>query len=165
MVMVLIKKIPATSPASWGMWMILDGILTGAAYFAAPTKLQWILPAGWTLGALGVTSACLIRGKFSWGRDETLCAVLVGVAVCFWQTVNAEAGVVAGAVAITIAGIPLLTDMWKAPNRGLLPVPVVTCTTCVLFIVSSYGSLVGMLLPSASLLYNGVLIGLLFRKK
>jgi len=164
-VMVLIKKIPATSPASWSMWMILDGLLTGASYFTAPTELLWILPAAWTLGALVVTIACVFRGKFSWGWRETLCAVLAGVAAYFWQTVNAEAGVVAGAIAITIAGIPLFTDMWKCPNRGLLLPALVTCVACVLFIVSTYGSFVGVFLPATSFVYNAILAVFLLRKK
>lgn len=164
-VMVLIKKISATSPASWGMWMILDGILTGASYFAAPTKLQWILPAAWTFGAVAVMIACIVRGKFTWGWNETLCAVLASVAAYFWLTVNAEAGVVAGAIAMTIAGIPLFVDMWKCPNRGLLPPALVTCVACVLLFVSAYGSFSGVFLPIVSFSYNAVLIVILLRKK
>jgi hypothetical protein len=163
--MVCAKKIDATSPASWGMWMFLDAILTGASYFSAPTELRWILPSGWTLGALAVALACVIRGEFSWTWRETLCAVSAGVAAYFWMSMNAEAGVIAGAIAITLAGVPLLVDMSKTPNRGLLPVPIVTCVACTLFIISAHGSFVGVFLPAASLVYNAALIGLLLRKK
>jgi hypothetical protein len=162
--MILIRKIDPTSPASWGMWMILDGLLTGASYFAAPAELRWILPAAWTLGAFVVMIACVIRGEFSWGLRETFCAALAGVAAYFWMTINAEAGVVAGAVAITVAGIPLFTDMWKCPNRGLLPPALVTCVACTLFIVSAYGSF-GVFLPAVSFAYNAILAVFLLRKK
>jgi len=160
---ILLKKIPPTSPASWLMWTVLDSLLAITSFIAAPSQLGWLMPAGWVLGALLCTVATFVRGRWTWGYGESLCAVSASVAAYYWLTTGAVAGVVAGTIAMTVAGIPLLVEMTQKPVRGTFIVWLVTVLACSFMLLGSDMTLVGMFLPVGSFLYNAALALLVLR--
>jgi hypothetical protein len=161
---VWVKKIPSMSSASWFMWTILDGILTWTSYSAAPSELGWFLPFGWTVGAALCTFVTFFRGVWIWGLRETICALAVSVAVYFWLTISAFAGVISGTIALTVAGIPAAVDMFRVPIRGTFPVWIATAIACIFTLLGSDGTLVGVFLPAGSLIYNLIVAGFVLRK-
>ena len=162
---VLLKKAPPTRPASWLMWAVLDSLLTWATYAAAPDKLFWLLPFGWTIGAVACMIATAIRGKWDWRWGETLCAICAGVAAYYWLTISDFAGVVAGTIALTIAGIPMAEDMFFAPIRETFPVWMLTVLACAFSVMGSDGTILGVLIPGSSIVFNLVLCAFVVRKK
>jgi hypothetical protein len=138
--------------------------LTWTSYVAAPTELNWLLPFGWTIGAVLCTIATFARGKWTWSWKETLCAICAGIAAYFWLTISAFAGVIAGTFAITLAGIPLAMDMFNAPIRGTFPVWMLTVLSCAFMLIGSDSTVIGVFLPSTSIMFNVMLAGFVLKK-
>jgi hypothetical protein len=159
---VICGKAPAASIASWMMWTILGMILLVTTWQAG--KPVW-LPLGWTIGASLITISLLRRGQWIWQRTETLSAICAVLATLAWLTQGAVVSIVAGTMAMTFAGIPLLLDMVKTPIRATFPVWFFTCVACVCTLLASDWTLAGTFLPWSSLAYNGTLSLLALRKK
>ncbi len=157
---ILSRKAQPVSSASWAMWTILDVLLLITTWRAG--KPVW-LPLGWTIGATLVTISLLLRGEWVWSRKETLSLICATVATIAWQTQGAEFGVIAGTVALTCTGIPLLIDMARAPVRSSFSVWFTTCIACILTLLGSDGSFTGTFLSWGSLLYNATLSLLVLR--
>ncbi len=153
-------KALAASIASWSMWVVLDMILLVTTWQAG--KPVW-LPLGWTVGASLVTISLLRNGQRNWQKTETLSAICAVLATLAWLTQGAVVGIVAGTLAMTFAGIPLLVDMVRTPIRATFPVWFFTCVACVCTLLGSDWTLAGTFLPWGSLLYNGTLSMLVLR--
>lgn len=153
-------KIGAASVASWAMWVILDVIMLVTTWQAG--KPVW-LPLGWTFGASLITISLLRKGQWVWQRTEILSALCAIGATVAWLTRGAVVGIVAGTLAMTFAGMPLLVAMAKTPIRATFHVWFVTCVACVCTLLGSDWSLAGTFLPWGSLLYNGTLSVLVLR--
>ncbi len=147
-------KAKADSVATWCMWTMLDMILLATTWQAG--KPVW-LPLGWTLGASLVTISLIQKGEWKWKGRETLAAICALGAAALWLTQGAIIGVIAGTMAMTCAGTPLLLDMIKKPVRDTFPVWSVTCIACLCTLLASDWSLAGTFLPWSSLAYNGTL--------
>jgi hypothetical protein len=147
-------KAAAASVASWLMWTILDMILLATTWQAG--KPVW-LPLGWTIGASLITISLLKRGQWVWQRTETLSAICAFIAAIVWLTQGAVLGIVAGTLAMNLAGIPMLIEMMVKPIRATFHVWFVTCIACVLTLIASDLTFAGTFLPIMSLIYNGAL--------
>ncbi|MFA6227498.1 MAG: hypothetical protein WC631_03430 [Candidatus Paceibacterota bacterium] len=106
-----------------------------------------------------------MRGKWSWSYKETVCAVATVIAAYFWQTQGASVGVLAGVVAMTVAGTPLYIDMIREPIRGTFYVWAVTALACVLTLLASDWSFIGTILAWGGLVFNGSLALIVLRGK
>lgn len=159
---VIRRRAEAASIATWLMWTILDVLLFVTTWQA--NKPVW-LPLGWTVGASLVTVSLFRDGKWIWKWRETLSAVCALVATIVWRTQGAEIGVVAGTIAMTCAGTPLLIDMINTPIRSTFHVWFFTCIACVFTLLGSDWSFMAIFLPCSSLIYNGTLSILVLREK
>lgn len=159
---ILVKKVEAPSIASWVLWTVLDVMLLITTVISG--KPMW-LPLSYTIGATAVTALCLVRGKWSWSYKETVCAVATVIAAYFWQTQGASVGVLAGVVAMTVAGTPLYIDMIREPIRGTFYVWAVTALACVLTLLASDWSFIGTILAWGGLVFNGSLALIVLRGK
>lgn len=156
------RKVPASTAASFLMWTILDVLILGSTL--AAHKPGW-LPLGYTIGALLVTLATFVRGKWLWSYKETICAIGAAITSYIWFTWNADAAVFAGVCAMNIAGIPILVDLWRNPIRGTWPVWAITVVACIFTILGSDYSLTGTILAWAGIAFNGsVTLIVLFKK-
>ncbi len=156
------RKVPASTPASWLMWTILDSLLLVTTL--ANAKPGW-LPGAWTLGAGSVTVALIARGKWLWSYKETISAMGAAIATYIWFSYGAMLGLVAGIVAMNTAGIPNFIDQWRNPIRGTWPVWGFTIVACFCTLLGSDWSFSGVILAVSSMFFNSILLCIvLFRK-
>jgi hypothetical protein len=146
------RKIPASTPASFLMWTVLDVLILASTLSAH--KPCW-LALGYTVGALAVTIACYARGKWIWSYKETVCAVGGIITAYIWMTWNAEIAIFSGVCAMTITGIPISVDLWHNPIRETWKVWTITVVACVFTLFGSDWSLSGTILAWAGIAYNG----------
>ena len=146
------KKIDATNTATWLMWVIIDAVVLGSTL---ATGKPYLLILSYTVGATLVLIAHLIHGRWKWTRDETRSAIGASIATIIWQTINPDYGVIAGVIAMTIAGMPLLFDL----NKGMItlaPMFGYTTLACVLTLIATWPFTIGgSFLALGGMLYNG----------
>jgi hypothetical protein len=156
------RKVPASTPASWLMWTIMDALLLVTTL--ANHKPGW-LPGAWTLGAGSVTAALIVRGKWLWSYKETISAIGAAIATYIWLSYGAMLGLIAGIVAMNTAGIPNFIDLWKNPIRGTWPVWGFTVLACFCTLLGSDWSLNGTILALTSAFFNGLILCVVLFKK
>ncbi len=150
------------NPASWILWWLIDTIVLITTYISGkPIGL----PLGWSLGAGLVVFTIFKKGSWMWSYKETICTISTGLAVYFWLSLGAAAGVIAGAIAIFISGIPIFIDMIRTPYRKTLPVWAFTALACVFTLLGSDGTLVGTIVGWESLVNNIVMSLVVLRDK
>jgi hypothetical protein len=156
-------RVPPASTASWLMWVILDSVILGASI---ATGQPYALALSYTLGAATVLAANLKRGRWVWTRVETFSAIGAAIATVVWQSLDAEWGVVAGVIAMTLAGYPLAKTIWTSPNPGYFWMLANTAIACILTLIGTLPwTIGGSLLSGAGLAFNGTLAALSLRKK
>jgi hypothetical protein len=154
------KKITATNSATWMMWVILDSIILGSNI---ETGKPYFLALSYVAGATPVFVAHLKMGSWKWTRRETFSAIVAILATVIWQTTSANWGVIAGVLAMTSAGIPLLLDLRKKPDSNCFWVFGLTSIACLLTIISIWPWTVGgTALAFGGILYNGYLANVCF---
>ena len=157
------KKVEANSTASWLMWVILDTVVLGST---AASGKSIALAASYVAGASMVFAAHLKHGKWVWTWVETLSAIGATVAAILWQTLSPEAGVIAGIVAMTAAGVPILVFFCKSPDRGAAAMFGVTTFACLITLLASLPwSIGGCLLSAGGFVYNGLMSSLAIRDR
>lgn len=134
-VSMLIQDIPQ-NVVSWILWTIMDILVTGTMFFAG-SKGSWKLPAGFTVGAVFVTSILLFRGSWQWTMVETLSAVGVAVSVLVWKTAGAKVGVIASTLAMNMAGIPAMWMAFQHPDINTCWYWSVATAACIFSIVGA----------------------------
>lgn len=143
------KKLPST--ASWCMIAVVDGVLLAATVAAG--KPFWF-PLSYVAGASVTTLSLLIRGTWHWSGKETFCAGGAATAAFLWVLQGPAAGVYAGVTALTLAGMPMLVEMWKCPIRETFSLWILLSLACVFTLLGSDGSLVTTALPWSSVAFN-----------
>lgn len=156
------RKVPASTPATWLMWTILDALLLVTTL--ANHKPGW-LPGAWTLGAGSVTVALIVRGKWLWSYKETISAIGAAIATYIWLSYGAMLGLIAGVVAMNTAGIPNFIDLWKNPIRGTWPVWGFTAVACLCTLLGSDWSSGGIILAASAMFFNGLLLCIVLFKQ
>jgi hypothetical protein len=146
--------VPPQSPATWLMWFALDALLFVTTLLAG--KPIW-LPLSYVIGAGLIAIAMFVRGKWSWTYRETLCAIATAVATYYWLALGPDAGVFAGVVALTAAGVPVFLDMLRNPVRKTFPLWAITALGCICTLLGSDWTVTGTVLAWGGLLFNGFL--------
>jgi hypothetical protein len=99
--------------ATWGLWAVLDSILT-------ITLLQqhgnYLLSLGFAAGGVALTAVLLWQGHWSWGRFETGIAMMVLACMAVWKFSGPRNATIAITTAVCIAGIPGFVEMLRNPQ-------------------------------------------------
>ena len=147
------KKVEATNTATWLMWVIIDLVLVGSTY---ATGKSCLLALSYTVGALIVLITHLMYGKWKWTKNETRSAIGATIASVIWQTISPDYGVIAGTLALTIAGLPLLFELKKDPSIHVVPMFAYTTLACALTLIASWPFTIGgSFLAAGGMAYNG----------
>lgn len=76
---------------------------------------------GYVAGSGTITILMIFMGKFAWATLDTVVSALVLVCLIFWKIMGAKAAVVASTIAICIAGIPTVVQLWQQPQATAAP--------------------------------------------
>jgi hypothetical protein len=99
--------------ATWGLWAVLDSILTITLW---QQHGNYLLSLGFALGGIALTVALLVQGGWAWGRFETFIALMVFMSLTVWKFSGPRNATIAVTVAVCIAGIPGFVEMWRQPQ-------------------------------------------------
>lgn len=102
------------SCATWLLWCALDGILTVSL---VRSQGNYFLPLGFAVGDLAVAGLLIAKGKFRWGRFETVILMMVLACLATWWLSGPIMATVSSTLAVCVAGIPGLLAMLKTPQR------------------------------------------------
>ena len=100
--------------ATWVLWAALDTILTVSVI---QQHGNFLLPLGFVIGGVMVTGLLLATGRIAWGRLDTVILALVLGCLAGWKLGGAKAATVTATMAICLAGIPGLIELWRSPQR------------------------------------------------
>ena len=101
--------------AMWALWAVLDTTVT-VSLIAQEGNL-W-LSAGYAAGSVTLAGVLLVKGRCTWGRMESLIAVLVVACLVTWKLGGPRVATVSATVAIVIAGVPGMLELWRSPQRS-----------------------------------------------
>ncbi len=101
--------------AMWALWALLDTTVTVSLF--AQRGNFW-LTAGFALGSALLAGVLLVKGRFFWGWVESLIAALVVVCLVIWKLSGPQVATVATTVAIVVAGVPGMIELWRSPQRA-----------------------------------------------
>jgi hypothetical protein len=102
--------------AMWALWAVLDTTITISLIVQ---RGNFWLTAGFGAGSIVLAALLLWKGRFAWGRLETVIAMLVLVCLCVWKFSGPKGATVATTVAIFIAGLPGLVELWRNPQPAI----------------------------------------------
>jgi hypothetical protein len=100
--------------ATWLLWAALDTILTISLF---RQRGNYLLPLGFAAGGIVLTTLLLVKGRFAWGRRDSVILVLVIGCLTGWRLGGAKTAAVAATLGICLAGIPGLIELWRNPQR------------------------------------------------
>ncbi|MGA2786653.1 MAG: hypothetical protein ABSF60_03920 [Verrucomicrobiota bacterium] len=100
--------------ATWMLWAALDTILTISLFLQHG---NYLLPLGFATGGITLTTLLLIKGRFAWGRMDSVILVLVLGCLLGWKLGGAKMAAVAATLGICLAGVPGLVELWRNPQR------------------------------------------------
>lgn len=101
---------------TWVMWGILDAIALLSVIFQGG---NYLLLAVYVLGSTATSIAIIKSGaKSSWGRFETVIALLAVACMVVWSFSGAKVATIASTLAIVIAALPQMKDAWKRPHEN-----------------------------------------------
>ena len=100
--------------ATWMLWAALDTILTISLFLQHG---NYLLPLGFATGGIALTTLLLVKGRFAWGRMDSVILVLVLGCLVGWKLGGAKTAAVAATLGICLAGIPGLVELWRNPQR------------------------------------------------
>jgi len=102
--------------ATWILWAALDTILTVSTI---ERHGNFLLPLGFAVGGWILTGLLLVKGRFAWVRLDNVILALVLACLASWKLGGAETALIAATVAICVAGIPGLIELWRRPQRAV----------------------------------------------
>lgn len=117
-----------------------------------------MLSLGYVIGGAAGTAALLFRGQWHWGKTETVCAVGAAVSMMVWKKLGPKKGLVVSAIAITMAGIPALSEAWQTHNRESWWLWTIIAFCCLLTTIGAERwTLQDRLFPIVSMIFNGTM--------
>ncbi len=99
--------------ATWGLWAILDSILTITLW---QQHGNYLLSLGFAVGGIALAVALLVRGNWAWGKFETIIALMVLASLVVWKFSGPRNATIAVTAAVCIAGIPGFVEMLRKPQ-------------------------------------------------
>lgn len=99
--------------ATWGLWAVLDSILTITLW---QQHGNYLLSLGFAVGGIFLSVVLLAQGGFAWGKFETVIAIMVLASLMVWKFSGPRHATIAVTVAICVAGIPGLVEMARRPQ-------------------------------------------------
>ncbi|MGA2684562.1 MAG: hypothetical protein ABSF51_05880 [Verrucomicrobiota bacterium] len=102
--------------STWILWATLDTILTLSTI---QRHGNFLLPLGFALGGSVLTGLLLVKGRFAWGRLDSVILVFVFGCLAGWKLGGARTAIVSATLAICLAGIPGLMELWSHPQRAV----------------------------------------------
>src|SRR5882757_2209658 len=101
--------------ATWGLWAVLDSILTITLW---QQHGNYLLSLGFAVGGIALAVALLVQGNWAWGKCETIIALMVLASLAVWKFSGPRNATIAVTTAICIAGIPGIVEMARRPQRS-----------------------------------------------
>jgi len=99
--------------ATWGLWAVLDSILTITLW---QQHGNYFLSFGFAVGGVALMAVLLRQGNWYWGRFETFIALMVLASLTVWKFSGPRNATIAVTVAVCIAGIPGFVAMLRKPQ-------------------------------------------------
>ncbi len=102
--------------STWLLWAMLDSIL------AASTIVQhgnFLLPLGYAMGGWILTGLLIMKGRFAWGRLDSVVLALVLVCLAGWGLGGARTAIIFATLATTFATVPGFIELWRHPQRAV----------------------------------------------
>ncbi|MDD5138716.1 MAG: hypothetical protein PHY43_00470 [Verrucomicrobiales bacterium] len=99
--------------ATWGLWAVLDSMLTITLW---QQHGNYLLSLGFAVGGVVLSAVLLAQGGWAWGRFETTIALMVLAGVAVWKFSGPRNATIAVTVAVCIAGIPGFVEMLRKPQ-------------------------------------------------
>src|SRR5208283_2717218 len=99
--------------ATWGLWAVLDTILTITLW---QQHGNYLLSLGFAVGGLALAVVLLVQRSWTWGRFETVIALMVLASLAVWKFSGPRNATIAVTTDICLAGIPGFVDMLCNPQ-------------------------------------------------
>ena len=165
-VLIIRDVLKGTSPmniATWLIWSIVNTVVT-ASIIASGFTHPW-MNLIFTAGAIVVFLLSLRRGRWKWGKTESVCFLIALSAMGGWYFLGPTPAIVLSVSAMCIGGIPQLRDTFNQPRSQQM-------RNWMLFLISCIFSLVGApmwdlahaLYPVAGGVLNGLMCLFIMRK-
>ncbi|HEX3857218.1 MAG TPA: hypothetical protein VHY30_07980, partial [Verrucomicrobiae bacterium] len=79
---------------------------------------NYLLSLGFAVGGVFLSAVLLAQGGFTWGKFETVIALMVLASLAVWKFSGPRNATIAVTTAICIAGIPGIVVMARKPQRS-----------------------------------------------
>jgi hypothetical protein len=99
--------------ATWGLWVVLDTVLTITLW---QQHGNYLLSLGFAMGGVALAAVLLAQGSWKWGRFETVIALMVLASLAVWQFSGPRNATIAVTTAVCIAGVPGFVEMLRQPQ-------------------------------------------------
>lgn len=99
--------------ATWGLWAVLDSLLTITLW---QQHGNYLLSLGFAVGGIALAVVLLVQGGWAWGKFETVIALMVLASLTVWKFSGPRNATIAVTVAVCIAGIPGFVEMLRKPQ-------------------------------------------------
>ncbi len=104
------------SVATWGLWAVLDSMLTITLY---QQHGNYLLSLGFAVGGLFLAAVLLAQGGWAWGKFETIIALMVLASVAVWKFSGPRSATIAVTTAICVAGLPEFVALLRRPQPSM----------------------------------------------
>src|SRR5260221_3794181 len=101
--------------ATWGLWALLDSILTITLW---QQHGNYLLSLGFAVGGVFLSAVLLAQGGWAWGKIETVIALMVLASLAVWKFSSTRHATISVTAGICIAGIPGIVEMARKPQRS-----------------------------------------------
>jgi hypothetical protein len=102
--------------STWFLWALLDTILSASTILKHG---NYLLPLGYALGGWCLTGLLLAKGRFAWGRLDSVVLALVIGCLAGWGLGGAKTAIISATSATCAATIPGLVELWREPLRAV----------------------------------------------
>lgn len=99
--------------ATWGLWAVLDSMLTITLW---QQHGNYLLSLGFAVGGVFLSLVLLAQGGWAWGKLETVIALMVFASLAVWKFSGPRNATIAVTVAICVAGLPGFVAMLRKPQ-------------------------------------------------
>lgn len=112
----VLKHPEGQSCATWMLWGALDTILTISLL---RQHGNFLLALGFAIGDVVLVALLLARGRFQWGRFETVILILMLGCLLAWKIGGPKTATVASTLGVCIALVPGVIALWKNPQPSV----------------------------------------------